>query len=104
MKKTKKIFLFAQKHVAKNMKFLSEYLKAEAKLKNMKSQECYDKSSGKSSLFTFIFCHLFYCFMFYLFIYLFIHLFVYLLLVFNQNFFLVEKIQRFPKKFTALTF
>ena len=40
--KKKKIF-FSQKHVAKNMNFLSENLKAKAKLKNMKSQKCYEK-------------------------------------------------------------
>ena len=39
--KKKKIFSFSQKHVAKNSKLLSENLKVKAKLKNMKSQECY---------------------------------------------------------------
>ena len=43
IKKTKKIFSFSQKHIAKNTKFLSENLKAKGKIKNMKSQEWYEK-------------------------------------------------------------
>ena len=38
IKKTKKIFSFSQKHVAKNSKFLSENLKAKSKLKILKAR------------------------------------------------------------------
>ena len=79
VKKTKKIFNFSQKYVAENKKFLSENLKAKAKLKNMKSQECYGKFSDKKSLYI------------YLFVYLFIHVFTYFYFIYI--FFLVEEVQ-----------
>ena len=58
IKRTKKIFSFSQKHVAKNKKFLSENLKAKAKWKNMKSHECYENVSEKKNYF-FIFIYVF---------------------------------------------
>ena len=64
IKKTKKIFSFSQKHIAKNMKFLSENLKAKGKIKNMKSLEWYEKLPEKK-----VYLHLF-------FIYSFIYLFL----------------------------
>ena len=54
IKKTKKISSLSQKHVAKNMKFLSENLNAKAKLKNMKAR-CAMKNVEKKSAFTLIF-------------------------------------------------
>ena len=51
------------------MKFLSENLKAKGKIKNMKSQEWYEKLPEKKSIYIY---------------FLFIHLFIY---------FLVEKVQ-----------
>ena len=47
IKKIKKIFSFSKKHVAKNSKCFDENLKVKAKLKNLKSQECYEKLLGK---------------------------------------------------------
>ena len=58
IKRTKKIFSFSQKHVAKNKKFLSENLKAKAKWKNMKSHECYENVSEKKAIF-FLFLFMF---------------------------------------------
>ena len=72
----KKIFSFSQKHVPKNTEFLSEYLKAKTKFKNMKSQECYEKLLGKE-----VYLHLF---LFFILMFLFFLSFIY---------FLVEKVQ-----------
>ena len=59
IKKTKKIFSFSQKHVAKNWKFLSENLKGKAKLKNMKSQERCEIFSRKKVYSKFFFVFIF---------------------------------------------
>ena len=67
-KKKKKKNSFSQKHVAQDSNFLSENLKAKAKLKNMKSQECYEKFPGKR-----VYLHLFFHLLFLFFIYLIIY-------------------------------
>ena len=53
--KTRKMFSFSEKHVANGREFLRENLKAKAKLKNMKSQECYEKYSEKKSIYIYIY-------------------------------------------------
>ena len=59
IKKTKKIFSFSQKHIAKNRTFLSEKSKAKAKFKNTKSQKCYENFSEKKSIYTYFYYFLF---------------------------------------------
>ena len=86
IKKTKKIFSFSQKNVAKNRKFLRGNLKAKAKFKKYEKPGVLRKTFKKK---------IFFVFYFYFFIY-----FIFIFLIFNQKvFFWLEKSNPL-KKFT----
>ena len=84
IKRSKKIFSFSQKHLAKNRTFLSENFKAKAKLQNVESRECYEKFSGKKS-FYFHFLFLFFIFYFHIFI---LYFLIFIFIFFHNLFWL----------------